>query len=237
MIARARRLLALVAAILALLATAYLLAAWIGSSIPRDRDVIPAAADGRTPGIGIMVESNGFHTAIVVPVAGGGQDWRGVFPEATGPRAGDGRTPTHLAISWGEREAFLNLATLADLELMVALRIAFKGGGALLRVSDYVDPRPGPNMRPLRISLAQYALLARRIEGSIAPHAGHGPHNLRATYSDDAFYPAHGRYTIFYTCNNWVADTLAHARIRMGRWTPFAGGVMKWIPRPDAGAG
>ena len=27
-------------------------------------------------------------------------------------------------------------------------------------------------------------------------------------------------------------ETLAQAGVKMGRWTPFAGGVMKWIPKP-----
>ena len=45
-------------------------------------------------------------------------------------------------------------------------------------------------------------------------------------------YDALGRYTLANTCNQWVGDTLAHAGIAMGHWTPLAGGVMKWVPKP-----
>jgi hypothetical protein len=51
-------------------------------------------------------------------------------------------------------------------------------------------------------------------------------------YDDyDIFYAAPGRYHLGNTCNQWTSDTLAAAGVRTGWWTPFAGGVMKWVPR------
>ena len=38
-------------------------------------------------------------------------------------------------------------------------------------------------------------------------------------------------YTAIQTCNQWTSDVLAGAGIRTGWWTPFAGGVMKWVPK------
>ena len=85
-------LLALPCAALAL----FLLAAWIGSSLPRNPDWTEPAA-----GITIMVETNGIHTGIVMPVISPVKDWRATFPSAGLPRA-DGQLPTHVAIGWGE---------------------------------------------------------------------------------------------------------------------------------------
>ena len=48
----------------------------------------------------------------------------------------------------------------------------------------------------------------------------------------DVFYDARGAYTLVDNCNAWIGDTLAAAGVPMGRWTPFAGGVMKWVPEP-----
>ena len=57
-------------------------------------------------------------------------------------------------------------------------------------------------------------------------HDGYGP--------QDVFYDAPGTYTVANTCNQWTSDTLAAAGVRTGWWTPFAGGVMKWVPNPEA---
>jgi hypothetical protein len=44
------------------------------------------------------------------------------------------------------------------------------------------------------------------------------------------FYTARGTYHIGNTCNQWTSDQLAAAGVRIGTWSPFSGGVMKWVP-------
>ena len=91
----------------------------------------------------------------------------------------------------------------------------------------WVLPVPGP----LTLTPAQYARLVAAIEralpqGERVRHDGYGP--------QDVFYDAPGTYTVSNTCNQWTSDVLAAAGVRTGWWTPFAGGVMKWVPQPDA---
>lgn len=231
LIRRLLRLLAGVAAVLALLVVGYPLAAWVGSSIPESGSTPPPADS--TDSIEIMVETNGTHTSIVVPIVSDAKDWRESFPSAAMPRP-DGLMPTHLSIGWGEREVFLNVPTWGDLEASTALRIATIGGDALVRVSHYVRPGASENHRPLRISMAQYRTLVAAIE-RVLPEVPPGETReiLHGTYVDDAYYDAIGSYTLGNTCNTWVGDTLAEAGVEMGMWTPFAGGVMKWIPLPS----
>jgi hypothetical protein len=81
------------------------------------------------------------------------------------------------------------------------------------------------------LTSAEYRRLAAAIERSLPAgervrHDGYGP--------SDVFYDAPGDYTARNTCNQWTSDTLAAAGVRTGWWTPFAGGVMKWVPSPDA---
>ena len=106
-----------------------------------------------------------------------------------------------------------------------------------MRVSHYVRPAPSDSHRPVVISAAQYRDLARRIEASLKPIPdGRSERSiLRGTDPRDVYYEARGRWTVGNTCNSWVGDTLAASGLRMGWWTPFAGGVMKWIPAPAAG--
>lgn len=211
----------------ALITIAFFLTAWIGSSIARN-------ADWTEPenGIEIMVETNGVHTGIVMPVVSEVKDWRQTFPSAGQPRP-DGFIPTHVAIGWGEKEVFLNTPTWGDLKVSTALRIAFFGGDALLRVGHYYYPAPSEYHRPLRLRPDEYARLVERVEAAL-PELRDG--EVRTNYESFEVgarnYDSTGRYTIANTCNQWVGDTLAYAGIGMGYWTPLAGGVMKWVPEP-----
>lgn len=218
-------------AFLALVVIGFPLAGWIGSSIPRSGGVeAPASGESVT----IMVETNGTHTGIVVPVANAIKDWRHEFPSAARPRLQDSRLPTHLAIGWGEREVFLTVPTWGDLKASTVARIVFTGGDPLMRVGHYVNPQPTENFRPVKLSAAQYRRLVSAIEAALpAMEVGEYRETLRATYAYDAYYEATGSYTIANTCNSWVGDTLAASGIEMGLWTPFAGGVTKWIAKPE----
>ncbi|MBO6769435.1 MAG: DUF2459 domain-containing protein [Erythrobacter sp.] len=203
----------------------FLLTAWIGSSIPRN-----AGWTEPEEGITIMVETNGVHTGIVMPVVSPVKDWRTTFPSA-GQARFDGQMPTHVAIGWGEKEVFLNTPTWGDLKLSTALRIALFGGEGLMRVGHYVRPATSEYHRPLTLRREEYARLVEQVEAALPPLAAG---ETRVTY--DSFergarnYDALGRYTLTNTCNQWVGDVLAHAGIEMGLWTPLAGGVMRWIP-------
>lgn len=205
----------------------FVLAGWIGSSIPRN-----AATTPPLDGVQIMVETNGVHTGIVMPVTTADFDWRPVFPSIATPVYGE--PPTHIAVGWGEREVFLNTPTWGDLKASTALRIVFMGGEPIMRVSHYVRPAPSVNYRPVTISRAAYARMARAIAASLVPESDRPRLALRGVDPGDAYYAAKGHYTLANTCNTWVGDRLADGGIQMGLWTPFAGGVMRWIEPPPA---
>ncbi len=206
---------------LALLVGTFMLAAWVGSSLPRNRSWTEPAA-----GVPIMVETNGIHTAIVMPLVTPQKDWRGDFPAA---HLGQPARPyTHVSVSWGERKVFLDTPTWSDLSPPTAIG-AVTGGGGLLHVAHYVRPAPSDTARIVRLRPAEYARLVAAIERQVLPP---GRRTIHVGYEDwDVFYDAPGRYHAGNTCNQWTSDTLAAAGVRIGRWTPFAGGVMKWIPR------
>ena len=121
----------------------FMIAAWAGSAIPRNSDWTEP-----TSGVEIMVETNGIHTAIVLPLVTAQKDWRGDFPVSDIPAAE--RPYTHVSVSWGEREVFLDTPTWADLSPLTALRAA-TGGDGLLHVAHYVRPAPDDNARILRL--------------------------------------------------------------------------------------
>jgi uncharacterized protein (TIGR02117 family) len=197
-----------------------MLVSWLGSSVPRN-------ADWEEPksGIDIMVETNGVHTALVLPLVTPEKDWRPDFPAKH--ILAQKRPYTHVSVSWGEKTVFLETETWGDLKLSTVLKVIGLGGEGLVHVAHYVRPRPGPSLRPLTITSEQYRRIVEQIE-RFAPQVG----TTRYTgyYRHDVFYDAPGRYTPTNTCNQWTSDILAEAGIRTGLWTPFAGGVMKWVP-------
>ncbi len=223
----ARRLARVLGVVLAAVVSAVLLfalAGWIGSSIPRNGEWAQPPE-----GIEIMIGTNGVHTELVLPLVTAEKDWRPDFPTADLPVPRP--DATHVAISWGEREVFLNTPTWSDLSPMTVLRVIGIGGDGLLHVAHYVRPAPSDDNRPLTLTRAQYRRLVAAIErtvprGEKVRYPGYGPH--------DVFYEAPGRYTVTNTCNQWTSNTLARAGVRTGWWTPFAGGVMKWVPSPQA---
>jgi uncharacterized protein (TIGR02117 family) len=219
---QAGRALAAVLAAFLLAFALFALTGWIGSAIPRN-------GGWREPerGVKIMVETNGIHTALVLPLVTAQKDWRSDFPAAD--LAMPDRPYTHLSISWGEREVFLNTPTWWDLSPITVARVIGIGGDGLLHVAHYVRPAPSEHARPLVLAPAEYARLVAAIERSSPAHPsahypGYGP--------QDVFYDAPGRYTAANTCNQWTSNMLAEAGVRTGWWTPFAGGVMKWVPLP-----
>jgi hypothetical protein len=112
------------------------------------------------------------------------------------------------------------------------LRVVGIGGDGLIHVAHYVRPAPDPTLRPLHVSREDYRRLVAIIESELPPRKGRKVH---PGYGDrDVFYDAPGRYTWRRTCNQWTSDTLAAAGIKTGWWTPFAGGVMKWVPAAEA---
>lgn len=197
----------------------FLLAAWIGSSIPRNGAWVEPE-----DGVTLFIASNGIHTEIVMPLDNDAVDWRAHFPlsDITAPN-GD---YTHISVSWGERSFFLETPTWAEFELSTGVS-AMVGGEALLHVAWYEAPAPRDQFRKLRVTQSQYVDLSKHILADLpdAPEvfAGYGKR--------DAFYSARGTYHLANTCNQWTSDRLAGAGIRTGWWTPFPGGVMKWVPQ------
>jgi uncharacterized protein (TIGR02117 family) len=206
------------------LLAAYGLAGWIGSSIPRNGDWRePGPNDPR--GVTIMVETNGVHTALVLPLVTPERDWRPVFPDSE--IAAPSPEYTHVAVSWGEKQVFLYTPTWWDLRPWTIARIVGIGGDGVLHVAHYIRPAPADDIRPLRLTHAQYARLVAAIDRSL-------PKSPRVRYpgygAQDVFYDTTGHYTVATTCNQRTSNVLAAAGVKVGAWTPFAGGVMKWVP-------
>ncbi|RED17560.1 TIGR02117 family protein [Parasphingopyxis lamellibrachiae] len=201
---------------------AYILAG-IGGSL------VPSNAGWQEPdtGITIYVHDNGVHTGLVLPRRNAIADWSDlVRPEhLADPRyASD-----HLLFGWGDRTFYLETPTWGDLRPSTAFAALFGSEASLVHVDHIAAPRQADDLRAIRVTPDQYRRVALEIRARFAlgnggqsrPVGGYGP--------ADVFYEAHGRYNALRTCNEWTGSVLRNAGIRVGAWTPFNFGVMRWF--------
>jgi uncharacterized protein (TIGR02117 family) len=188
-----------------------------GSMIPANRDWQPPPS-----GITIHVYTNGVHTGLVLPAVHPLHDWRNRI------KASDLRDPAlagpWLLFGWGERDFYLNTPRWADVDPAIVLHAVMGSPGTLMHIDHLQRTWRGADMRPIRLTPAQYRALVRDIEGDFADGAaipGYG--------ADDVFYPARGRYSMITTCNEWTGAKLRGIGVRIGRWTPTSWSVMRWF--------
>lgn len=154
-------------------------------------------------GIAIFVQSNGVHTGIVMPDGPG--RWR--------------------AYGWGDRTFYLETPRWQDLRPASALAALAGSGATVMHVERLGDFAADDYWRRLVLRPAEFRRLHAFVAATLAPGGA-----VQGYGANDAFYPARGRYSALVTCNVWTGRALAAAGVRVGRWTPFADDVMRWIP-------
>ncbi|WP_315760441.1 TIGR02117 family protein [Sphingomonas sp. Y38-1Y] len=204
--------------LVAIVAQSYLVAGWVGGAI-----AAPGAEARAVEGIAVYVEDNGIHTGIVLPKAVLPADLLARF---AGEDLADPRYARHgwLAIGWGDRAFYLGTPTWSDLSLSTVAAAAVGSDATVLHVEHVPPPRGGASVRRVLLRPDQVARLVGFVRASVGE--GTAVHGYGGW---DAFYPARGHYSAIRTCNAWTGEALRAAGVRMGRWTPFPGGVMRWL--------
>ncbi|QJB68604.1 TIGR02117 family protein [Parasphingorhabdus halotolerans] len=209
---------------LAIIILFYLLAALIGS-------ILPANQSWNSPddGIELFVETNGLHTGIIMPIRTDAHDWSDLIrPEHMTDPALYG---SHILVGWGHAGVYRNTRYWRDLRVSDAASAIFGSDETLVHVYHLTYPQAYPHYRrSLKVSEVEYRKIAAAIRARFVLNDAGLPTPSRGYGKDDLFYHARGHYNAFYTCNSWTSDVLRQAGVRTGRWTPFQGGVMRWVP-------
>lgn len=171
--------------------------------------------------ITLYLISNGVHVDIAMPLQNEVFDWTTlVSPTDTLSGSPNAR---YLAIGWGERNFYLNTPTWSDLTASTALQALSGMNQTLMHVSFYPAIQENERIVRFAVSREQYRQLSQHIQQQFVLS------NQRAIalpnvhyHQNDAFYPAHGRYHLFNTCNSWVNRQLKNSQIEAIVWTPFA---------------
>ncbi|MBB4286662.1 DUF2459 domain-containing protein [Roseospira goensis] len=152
----------------------------------------------------IHVIATGWHSGLVIP--------RAAVPAGLLPEAADFPDARYLEAGWGDRAYYPNpRASLAD-----ALAAGLVPGPSILHLAGLAAlPAPTADRAVWRVPIAAPGLarLVRAIHDTVERPPGGGRVAPVAPGLTPAgrFYPAHGRFHLFNTCNTWVARQLGRA--------------------------
>lgn len=198
----------------------YLGVAWLLSRLSVAEEA--AAPDEVT----IYLLTNGVHTDVVVPARHALYDWTRHLSYVH-TRARDS-SAQWLALGWGDKGFYLETPTWAELKASVAFKAALGLSSSAIHATYYRHLTESETCKKLRISNAQYQRLVTYIHNSLRKDARGTvlPIATNAQYGEhDAFYEAHGSYSLFHTCNTWANNALKSCGQRACVWTPFDTGI------------
>lgn len=206
----------LLAALLAL-PLLYLLAALMLGHIVREPPRAAAIRD-----ITVYLLDNGVHTDLALPLNNAVFDWTTVIDPA------DARQLyfplDYVAFGWGDRAFYLETPQWRDMKVATAFKAVAGLGDTVIHVTFLPQLQTTPNSVAIDVSADEYRALAASIVASLqTDSAGRAQVIAGRAYGDnDAFYAAHGSYSLFNTCNSWTNHRLKAAGLKHVFWTPFA---------------
>lgn len=171
----------------------------------------------------IFVCATPFHAEILLPVEDGAADWREVFPDLLPEEIPAGAM---LAFGWGDLGFFRDVPEWTDLTFSSAVAALSGLNEVAMRVSVVMPPSPSAECRPLHVDKAARSRLAQHILSTFARGDGGGVLRHDGGSRFTGFFAAHGRYSPFRTCNQWVADAMAEAGLPHAPFAPFSFGVL-----------
>lgn len=153
------------------------------------------------------------------------------IPEGVLPERRDFPDAEYLEFGWGEWDFYQTV----DFKLWQALKALFVPSRTVLHVVGFSGAivRHAPNREVLAFRLNQesFGRLVAYIHGSFArPGLGAVAPLGPGLYGDSRFYPAHGQFHLFNTCNTWAARALQAAGYPMS--SPIIAGALLSQARP-----
>lgn len=201
------------------LAGVYFASAWVLGRIPVN------SGRAEQGDITIFLISNGVHTDIAMPLTNAEFDWRSVIsPADTGnPHL----AADYVALGWGDRTFYLDTPGWSDLTATTAFKTLTGLSRTAVHATFSPKPQAGSRSIPIRVLPAEY----RKLVNSILPQFQYRNGRAiaiagRGYSSNDVFYEAQGRYSLFVTCNTWANTHLKNSGLKSVVWTPFSGAVM-----------
>ena len=175
----------------------------------------------------IFVPYNRWHAAIVIKKVD--------LPVALLSEVRDFPRAEYLEFSWGDKDYF----PAPDPGISLALKAAFWSSGSVVHVVGFEDaPRnhyPGDEVLEINLPEQSFQRLVKFISDTFLRSQRSTPADARPGLSPNArFYPAEGKFSIFRTCNTWVAEALSAAGLPINPGYVITAGSLSDQLRPLA---
>lgn len=187
---------------------------------------IPVNSNPEKGDVEIFINSNGVHTDVVVPIKNEVKDWsEDILYSQTIAKDSVMR---YIAFGWGDKGFYLETPQWSDLKASTAVKAAFHLGTSAMHTRFYKTMKTDEECVRLTISKQDYQKLVEYISQSFQLDANKKVQWIQNhSYGKyDAFYEAHRKYSLFYTCNTWTNNALKAANQKASLWTPYDKGIL-----------
>ena len=152
----------------------------------------------------VFIVHDAWHAAIVIKKVD--------IPAVVVPELRDFPSAEYLEFSWGDRDYF----PAPNGGLGLALKAALWSSGSILHVVGLKDAVQNayPNAEIIEIPLSEegFQRMVKFISDTFSrPHAPTPAEPRPGLFSNGRFYAAAGKFSLFRTCNTWVAEALSAA--------------------------
>jgi uncharacterized protein (TIGR02117 family) len=169
---------------------------------------------------------DGMHINIVLPVSNNLVDWREFLNiSAIGKDATDNYK--YLTFGWGDRDFYIQTPTLAELNLITAVKALFLPTPSTILVQGFAKLPQNRELKCVKVTKTDYLKLTQFIQNTFQFNSQNQPIRIANGHlSSSGFYAANGSYSILTTCNNWAAEALRKADVDTPLWAGLSSAVM-----------
>jgi uncharacterized protein (TIGR02117 family) len=168
--------------------------------------------------INLYLESNGIHTDLILPYENEIYSWNHFFSELE--IQDKSIKPKFISFGWGDRGFYLEALEWKDLKLKIAFKALFYMSSSVMHIQFIEKINNHSNLLQLKVKEENYKKLIRFIQNSFqTQNAKIIPIKGFHYDTNDSFYEAKGRYSLFYTCNTWINQALRESELDSCLWT------------------
>jgi uncharacterized protein (TIGR02117 family) len=177
-------------------------------------------------GVDIYILSNGVHTDLVLPSKKDSINWTKLLIEDDPSLANDSLTQW-IAFGWGGKGFYLETPTWNDLTVRTASKAAFGLSSTAMHICRYKSLTENDRCKKITVSSEDYQKLVTYIENSFQKDIYGAFICIPGKHysTNDSFFEAKGKYSLFKTCNTWTNTGLKIAGARACVWTPLDKGI------------
>ena len=166
----------------------------------------------------IYLSSNGVHLAVIIQINNINNELLKDLKYTQNEK--------YFSFGWGDENFYLNTPTWNDLTFGNAFKALFIKGSTLIHLTRYIYKRK--SWIKIKITDTELNKLNQFISESFKKGTNGRKIIIknRGYSTNDDFYKAVGRYSLFNTCNSWVNRAFKESGLKACYWTPFAFGLM-----------